>query len=559
MIHGLAARSTRGHHAIADRRRATVVNMAGRAPSTSSAARWWLVVLVAGYLLIELVGGAPDSPLVPALPAEVRVPGWTARGARVLGFDRLGRRGLTALALVLVAAVVCAFLLLAREAWRGRVRVAPVLVAGIVALALSVAGPLLLSRDVYSYAAYGRMFALHHANPYSTPPAAFPADPFTRVLSPQWVDARSVYGPAFTLVSAGIGRLFRASPAATIQAFKLLSALALVGATLLAAAACRKLRPDRTALTVALIALNPVLMLHTVGGGHSDALAALLLAGALWCVSRPVTGSGGAMGRSERFGLEAPALSATVLLALASSIKVALVVGLVVWLWVTLRRAGRGRWLVAGAAHLGLAVAAGAAVAAPLWAGRETFGSLETLGSLEGWASGVRLVARGSEAVARAVAGRSAEAMADHLTRAVFYVVFAAAVVWMLERARPPSIGHAFGASLLLLALAIPILLPWYSAWFILFLPFLSDDVILWAGVGVGALLALTGIPAEPAGTPALWRDMVLFVHYAVAPLMLGLLAVVVIRVFTRTELAPLSLPPSLATSLRSTDDVSPR
>ena len=35
--------------------------------------------------------------------------------------------------------------------------------AGIVALALSVAGPLLLSRDVYSYAAYGRMFALHHA------------------------------------------------------------------------------------------------------------------------------------------------------------------------------------------------------------------------------------------------------------------------------------------------------------------------------------------------------------------------------------------------------------
>ena len=281
-----------------------------------------------------------------------------------------------------------------------------------------------------------------------------------------------MYGPAFTLVSAGIGRLFRASPAATIQAFKLLSALALAGATLLAAAACRKMRPDRTALTVALIALNPVLVVHTVGGGHSDALAALLLAGALWCVSRPVTGSGGAMGRSERFGLEAPALSATVLLALASSIKVALVVGLVVWLWVTLRRAGRGRWLVAGAAHLGLAVAAGAAVAAPLWAGRETFGSLETLGSLEGWASGVRLVARGSEAVARAVAGRSAEATADHLTRAVFYVVFAAAVVWMLERARPPSIGHAAGASLLLLALAIPILLPWYSAWFILFLPF---------------------------------------------------------------------------------------
>ena len=84
---------------------------------------------------------------------------------------------LGALALVLV------------EAWRGRVRLQTAMACVIVSLGLAVAAPVLLSRDVYSYAAYGRIFTLHGANPYVVPPSAFPSDPFVRVASREWIDA----------------------------------------------------------------------------------------------------------------------------------------------------------------------------------------------------------------------------------------------------------------------------------------------------------------------------------------------------------------------------------
>ena len=55
--------------------RATVLAMAPRTESASASARWALLTLVVGCLLIQLVAGAPASPLVPALPSGVRVPG----------------------------------------------------------------------------------------------------------------------------------------------------------------------------------------------------------------------------------------------------------------------------------------------------------------------------------------------------------------------------------------------------------------------------------------------------------------------------------------------------
>src|SRR5439155_14663076 len=204
----------------------------------------------------------------------------------LLGLDRVGRAGLTSISLVVIAVVAGAFVLLVRESWRRRVRLTPIVIAGGLSLALSVAGPLLLSRDVYSYAAYGRMFALHGTNPYVAPPSAFPGDPFTSVVSSEWKNTRSVYGPTFVLVSAGIARATSGSVPATIEAFKALAGVALAGAALLVALACRKIRPDRAAMAVVVVLLNPVLILHTVGGGHNDALVAFLLALALWLWAR---------------------------------------------------------------------------------------------------------------------------------------------------------------------------------------------------------------------------------------------------------------------------------
>ena len=166
-------------------------------PSTTSVrARWGLVVLLLGYTLIDVEAGAPNSPLVPALPAGVGPPRAAVRAARWLGLDGLSRTQLTVVGVATLAVLVAAFAVVALEAWRGRVGVGAVLSATGLALALAVLAPVLLSRDVYSYAAYGRIFALHHANPYVAPPSAFPSDPFVRVASPEWIHTPSVYGHA---------------------------------------------------------------------------------------------------------------------------------------------------------------------------------------------------------------------------------------------------------------------------------------------------------------------------------------------------------------------------
>src|SRR5207237_7553733 len=173
----------------------------------------------------------------------------------------------------------------------GRVQLPAVLAASAISLAISVAAPLLLSRDVYTYAAYGRLVA-HGQNPYVATLASFAHDPFVAVASRQWLHTHSHYGAAFTLVSAGIARLWAGSPGATILAFKLLAGLALAAATVLAALAATRVRPERAPLAAALVGLNPVLVVHTVGGAHVDALiAAPLAAAAAIAVTRPPVAS----------------------------------------------------------------------------------------------------------------------------------------------------------------------------------------------------------------------------------------------------------------------------
>src|SRR3989442_10593623 len=178
---------------------------------TSLRARLGLVAIVAGYAFLDLAAGAPNSPLTPVLPPGFGPAKWSIRAAEWLGLDRLSRTGLTIVSLLILAALVAALGVVFVEAWQGRVRLGAVLAAVGVSLALAVVAPVLLSRDVYSYAVYGRIFTLHGANPYVVPPSAFPSDPFVRVASREWIDSPSVYGPAFTLLSAAVAKFWGGS------------------------------------------------------------------------------------------------------------------------------------------------------------------------------------------------------------------------------------------------------------------------------------------------------------------------------------------------------------
>ena len=57
--------------------------------------------------------------------------------------------------------------------------------------------PLLLSRDVFSYAYYGRILSRYGGNPYVSTPADYPANDLFRFMWPDWRDTPSVYGPVF--------------------------------------------------------------------------------------------------------------------------------------------------------------------------------------------------------------------------------------------------------------------------------------------------------------------------------------------------------------------------
>jgi hypothetical protein len=172
---------------------------------------------------------------------------------------------------------VVALVLLRR---RGGALAAVIVVAAAVQLA-PLAGPLLLSRDVYAYWAYGRVDEAHGANPYRTPPDRFVRDPAERAMAPAWRASDSVYGPVFTEASAGLAVATGRSAELGAATYRLLAAvgmLALVGIVALAAA--------RPVFAAAFVGWNPLLALQFAGGGHNDVWTAVFLLGALALAGR---------------------------------------------------------------------------------------------------------------------------------------------------------------------------------------------------------------------------------------------------------------------------------
>jgi len=146
------------------------------------------------------------------------------------------------------------------------------LVWGLIAiflLAFAVA-PVLLSHDVYSYLDYARLGVVHGLDPYVHAPDAAPTDPVYADVA--WTEATSAYGPLFTLATYPLAWFPVDLAVALLKAVAALSvaALALVVARI---ASWRGVDPLRAA---AFVALNPLVLVHVVGGAHNDGLAMLL-------------------------------------------------------------------------------------------------------------------------------------------------------------------------------------------------------------------------------------------------------------------------------------------
>ena len=340
----------------------------------------------------------------------------SARGSplRAGGLARADAWSVAFFALLVVAFALYLVALLLLRARRERVAV--VFAVAAVVQFVPLFGPLVLSRDTYSYWAYGRIAALHNGNPFSVAPADFPHDPATRAVAPAWRDRTSVYGPAFTEASAVVSHAAGRSAERASLLFRLAAAMAAVAATALAAIVAR-----RKAFASAFVGWNPLVAVSFAGGGHNDAWMLVLILGALALVARRRDAAGGA------------------LWILAIAIKaVALPL-----LLLELLRARRAFLLGTLAAGMALAIAA-TAVFGTAW--------LTSLGQLGHEQARFSLPARLEQL---GISARAAHGLSD--------LVLVAGAVWLAREALRGRTRLALGASLLILT--SPWVLPWYATW----------------------------------------------------------------------------------------------
>jgi hypothetical protein len=311
---------------------------------------------------------------------------------------------------------------------------------------IPLAGPLLLSHDVYSYRAYGRIASRHDSDPYRVPPSRFPADPATRDVAPGWRGTTSVYGPAFTAFSVGVDKAAQGSAETVALLFRTTGALAAIGATLLAASIAR-----RKAFAAAFVGWNPLLAASSAGGGHNDALMLVLMLGALALAARKEDVPAGGL------WILAGAVKAPALFLLP----------------LQLAHANRRFW--AGCAVAGIA----GSIAATLAFGSSWLTSLGRLGHNESrYAIPVRLEQAG-------VPDRAA-----HLLAAAALLVGA---LWLMRQARFGRPRIALGACLILLT--TPWLLPWYATWPVVLAAVEEDAAAQVLALGLAVYLLPARVP----------------------------------------------------------------
>jgi alpha-1,6-mannosyltransferase len=380
-----------------------------------------------------------------------------------------------------------------------------VVILGLWTLPLLVAPPL-FSRDVYSYAAQGEMMS-HHIDPYHYGPDVLGGSPFVPLVDPLWGNTPAPYGPLFLGVD---GLLARLAGHHVLPDVVLLRLLELVGVGLLAWAV------PKLALSVgrdpaeafALGVLNPVVVLHFVGGAHNDALMLGLLAVgvALARQGKPVAG--------------------LVVTALATAVKAPAALGVLYigWEW-----AGAGAPLRARARSVVTAglVALGVVgvVSAITGLGWRWVLNLGTPGTVRSWlapATGVgMLLANVAHAFGIGIRLHSVLSV----TRVIGLGTAAIVGIRLLLRSERVGTLRAMGLTLLAVVVLGPVVQPWYLSWGLVLLAPVATGWLYGVLVAFSVASAFIGLP----GAAELLHDLLHANPLAVAAALLALLFVLTV------------------------------
>jgi alpha-1,6-mannosyltransferase len=398
-----------------------------------------LAGLLACGLLISV--GAAGTDIL--LPESIRpVSGLLAGPFGVTGLD-LGEVGVIAVLCAMFAAYVVA----AQAADRLSPRAVLMTIAGLHALVLL--APPLLSTDMFSYASYGRMGALYGTNPYLHGPHAIALDPVFPYVGAKWSYIPTTYGPVFTALSYVLAPL---SIAATVLAYKAIAVLASLVTIALVWNAAR-LRGVDPVKGVALVGLNPLLVMYGVGGGHNDLLEIAVMMGALYLVLQHRERPAGAL----------TAIATGIKLTGGLLLPFALAGG-------TRRRAGNPRRDLLIGAAVTAAVLGVLTLVLFGTSSAQMFGSLQQAQSQGDWHS-----------IPGFITSRVGLGTIGHLTGLALGVVFLGILCWLVWKTWRGEIDWIHGAAWATVALLVTAnsLLPWYVAW-LLPLVALSSDRRLW-------------------------------------------------------------------------------
>lgn len=407
---------------------------------------WVGYAALAALAALGAVMAAAGPEVVPA-SGRGGDPGWLAGvfgdGFRIDGdsYIDLERAALIAYAVLLVTAPA-----ISRRVIGG------VIVVLVVAFTLS---PPLLSLDIFSYASYARLEALHGLNPYDAAPSAVPSDPAFDFID-AWRESVSVYGPLFTLLTLPLGQL---SLGASVWILKLSAGISVLAIAWIVSrlAALRGVDPGFAA---AVVALNPLVLVHVVGGAHNDALMAALMVLAV---------AGIVLGRQ---------LSGGATLIAAAAVKAS---ALVVAPFALVGASRRGR--IAAGLLLGAVALAGIGLAA---FGSSVGEALKVIGQNQDIATRISLPGSISREL-----GIDLDAV-----RTVCIGLFAAAIAGLLLwTARGADWVRAAGWANVGLLLATSYLTPWYLIWALPHAAVSRDRVLVAATVAVSAFLLRYQVP----------------------------------------------------------------
>jgi hypothetical protein len=260
-----------------------------------------VLTIVACSLLVVLMAADRPSLLSPTTHTNF-FPGWMA-GPLGGAWPGLTRDGAT-LRWIFSGAVLgmyAAYLLLLASGPALSAR----LVIGVVLLVHGIfllAPPLALT-DVFNYINYGRMEVVHNLNPYTTIPILEPHSDPSYALS-NWHQLLSPYGPLFTLLTFLVVPL---GVAASFWALKVILAAASLAMLALVWRCARLLGRDPVA-AVALVGLNPIVLVWGLGGDHNDSLMLLCIVLGFYLLLRLRAGEASTAARRRRWLLGLPPL-----------------------------------------------------------------------------------------------------------------------------------------------------------------------------------------------------------------------------------------------------------